>query len=170
MCGDEVGTKSLLDWRGNCHTYDKYSYTRTDGSTVTVDLTGGFHDAGDHVKFGLPEAYAAFVLGMSYDTNKSAYVASGQTNHLQTITTHFADYLTKCAVLNSAGTSVEAYCVQVGNGGGGYDHGYWGAPKLSHRAIVPHTSPAILHHIPMWYRYPQLHLPCSIKTLAVTNI
>lgn len=46
MCGDEVGTKSLLDWRGNCHTYDKYSYTRTDGSTVTVDLTGGFHDAG----------------------------------------------------------------------------------------------------------------------------
>ena len=130
MCGDEVGTKSLLDWRGNCHTYDKYSYTRTDGSTVTVDLTGGFHDAGDHVKFGLPEAYAAFVLGMSYDTNKSAYVASGQTNHLQTITTHFADYLTKCAVLNSAGTSVEAYCVQVGNGGGGYDHGYWGAPEV----------------------------------------
>ena len=129
MCGDEVGTKSLLDWRGNCHTYDKYSYTRTDGSTVTVDLTGGFHDAGDHVKFGLPEAYAAFVLGMSYDTNKSAYVASGQTNHLQTITTHFADYLTKCAVLNSAGTSVETYCVQVGNGGGGYDHGYWGAPE-----------------------------------------
>ena len=129
MCGDEVGTKSLLDWRGNCHTYDRYSYTRTDGSTVTVDLTGGFHDAGDHVKFGLPEAYAAFVLGMSYNTNKSAYVASGQTNHLQTITTHFADYLTKCAVLNSAGTSVEAYCVQVGNGGGGYDHGYWGAPE-----------------------------------------
>ena len=129
MCGDEVGTKSLLDWRGNCHTYDKYSYTRTDGSTVTVDLTGGFHDAGDHVKFGLPEAYAAFVLGMSYNTNKSAYVASGQTNHLQTITTHFADYLIKCAVLNSAGTSVEAYCVQVGNGGGGYDHGYWGAPE-----------------------------------------
>ena len=129
MCGDEAGTKSLLDWRGNCHTYDQYSYTRADGSTVTVDLTGGFHDAGDHVKFGLPEAYAAFVLGMSYDTNKSAYVAAGQTNHLQTITTHFADYLTKCAVLNSAGTSVEAYCVQVGNGGGGYDHGYWGAPE-----------------------------------------
>ncbi len=129
MCGNEAGTKSLLDWRGNCHTYDQYSYTRTDGSTVTVDLTDGFHDAGDHVKFGLPEAYAAFVLGMSYDTNKSAYVASGQTNHLQTITTHFADYLTKCAVLNSAETSVEAYCVQVGNGGGGYDHGYWGSPE-----------------------------------------
>lgn len=24
---------------------------------------------------------------------------------------------------------MEAYCVQVGNGGGGYDHGYWGAPE-----------------------------------------
>ncbi len=129
MCGDEVGEKSLQSWRDDCHTYDKYNYTRGDGSVVNVDLTGGFHDAGDHVKFGLPEAYAAFVLGMSYDTNKSAYVAAKQEQHLETITTHFADYLVDCTVLNSAGNSVEAFCVQVGNGGGEYDHGYWGAPE-----------------------------------------
>ena len=129
MCGDQVGEHSLHSWRDDCHTYDKYSYRRSDGSTVTVDLTGGFHDAGDHVKFGLPEAYAAFTLGMSYDTNKKAYVSAKQVEHLQTITTHFADYLVDCAVLNSSGTAVEAYCVQVGNGGGGNDHGYWGAPE-----------------------------------------
>lgn len=149
MCGSEVGEKSLLNWRDDCHTYDKYNYTRSDGSTVTVDLTGGFHDAGDHVKFGLPEAYAAFVLGMSYDTNKNAYASAKQTGHIQTLTTHFADYLTKCAVLNKAGTAVEAYCVQVGNGGGGFDHGYWGAPESqpqSNRtayfssASTPHTD------------------------------
>ncbi|MBR3834462.1 MAG: glycoside hydrolase family 9 protein, partial [Lachnospiraceae bacterium] len=129
MCGDEVGEHTLLSWRNDCHTYDKYSYRRSDGSSVTVDLTGGFHDAGDHVKFGLPEAYAAFTLGMSYDTDKNAYVKAAQVEHLQTITTHFADYLVDCTVLNSAGNSVEAFCVQVGQGGGSYDHGYWGAPE-----------------------------------------
>ena len=129
MCGGDVASKSLLDWRGNCHTYDRTTYTRSDGSSVTVDLTGGFHDAGDHVKFGLPEAYAAFVLGMSYDTDSAAYAAAGQTGHLKTITSHFADYLVKCTVLSSDGSKVEAFCCQVGQGGGGYDHGYWGAPE-----------------------------------------
>ena len=128
MCGSGVGEKSLFDWRGNCHTNDVTTYTRKDGVTVNVDLTGGFHDAGDHVKFGLPEAYSAFLLGMSYDTDKSAYEAAGQSGHLQTITTYFADYLVKCAVLDANG-NVEAYCCQVGQGGGGYDHGYWGAPE-----------------------------------------
>lgn len=129
MCGGDVTSKSLLSWRNNCHTYDKANYTRSDGSVVTVDLTGGFHDAGDHVKFGLPEAYAAFMLGMSYDTDKSSYTATGQTGHLKNITTHFADYLVKCTVLSSDGSRVETFCCQVGQGGGGYDHGYWGAPE-----------------------------------------
>lgn len=129
MCGADVSAKSMLDWRGNCHTSDRTSYTRSDGSIVSVDLTGGFHDAGDHVKFGLPEAYAAFVLGMSYDTDRTSYTATGQTGHLKNITTHFADYLVKCTVLSSDGNSVEAFCCQVGQGGSGYDHGYWGAPE-----------------------------------------
>ena len=128
MCGAGVDTNSLLDWRGNCHTDDTISYTRKDGVTLNIDLTGGFHDAGDHVKFGLPESYAAFTLGMSYDTDKAAYEACGQTGHLKNITTYFADYLVKCAVLDANG-NVESYCVQVGQGGGGFDHGYWGAPE-----------------------------------------
>ena len=137
MCGGDVTGKSLLSWRNNCHTYDKANYTRSDGSVVTVDLTGGFHDAGDHVKFGLPEAYAAFVLGMSYDTDKSSYTATGQTGHLKNITTHFADYLVKCTVLSSDGSYVEAFCCQVGQGGGGYDHGYWGAPEAQSNTNRP---------------------------------
>ena len=139
MCGDEVGETSLLDWRDDCHTYDTTTYTRSDGSTVTVDLTGGFHDAGDHVKFGLPQAYAAFVLGMSYNTNSSAYTAAKQAGHLEDITTYFADYFVDCTVLSADGNTVEAFCVQVGQGGGGYDHGYWGAPESqpnSNRPII----------------------------------
>ena len=129
MCGADVSETSLLNWRGNCHTFDETTYTRSDGTTVSVNLNGGFHDAGDHVKFGLPEAYAAFVLGMSYDTNKEAYKAAKQTGHLKNLTTHFAEYFVNCTVLNSSGSSVEAFCCQVGQGGGGYDHGYWGAPE-----------------------------------------
>lgn len=129
MCGSDVGEKSLLDWRDDCHTFDKTTYRRSDGSTVEVNLNGGFHDAGDHVKFGLPEAYAAFTLGMSYDTDKAAYAAAKQSGHLETITTHFADYLVNCTVLNTAGDKVEAFCCQVGMGDAGYDHGYWGAPE-----------------------------------------
>lgn len=128
MCGNDVSSSSLLDWRGNCHTNDGAYYTRNDGSTVWVDLSGGFHDAGDHVKFGLPEAFSAFTLGMSYDVYKDSYQAAGQSGHLQTITTKFADYLVKCTVFDSYG-NVEAFCCQVGQGGGGFDHGYWGPPE-----------------------------------------
>ncbi len=137
MCGSGVDENSLLSWRGDCHTFDGTTYTRSDGSQVYVNLAGGFHDAGDHVKFGLPEAYSAFVLGMSYDTNRSAYENAGQTGHLQTITTYFADYLVNCTVLSSDGSSVEAFCCQVGQGGGGYDHGYWGAPENQTNANRP---------------------------------
>ncbi len=137
MCGDEVGETSLLDWRDDCHTFDTTTYTRADGSTVNVDLTGGFHDAGDHVKFGLPEAYAAFVLGMSYETNQSAYDNAKQSGHLENITTYFADYFVDCTVLSADGNSVEAFCIQVGNGGGSYDHGYWGAPENQTNANRP---------------------------------
>ena len=28
MCGPNVGSRSLLSWRGNCHTYDKTTYKR----------------------------------------------------------------------------------------------------------------------------------------------
>lgn len=137
MCGSDVGEKSLLSWRDNCHTFDKTTYTRSDGSSVQVNLNGGFHDAGDHVKFGLPGAYSAFVLGMSYDTDKAAYDASKQSGHLEAITTHFADYFVNCTVLNAAGTKVEAFCCQVGQGGEGYDHGYWGAPENQTNAGRP---------------------------------
>lgn len=35
----------------------------TDGQDVGLDLTGGWYDAGDHVKFNLPMAYSASQLG-----------------------------------------------------------------------------------------------------------
>ena len=34
----------------------------TDGADHGLDLTGGYHDAGDEVKFGFPEAYSMTAL------------------------------------------------------------------------------------------------------------
>lgn len=127
MCGNLEGT-CALDWRGNCHTYDsKVTYTNG-GETYNVDVSGGFHDAGDHVKFGLPQGYAATMLGMSYYQFEDAYTELGQTAHLQRITDYFCDYFRRCTVYDKNDKSkVIAFCYQVGDGG--TDHALWSAPE-----------------------------------------
>lgn len=42
-----------------------------------VDLTGGWHDAGDHVKFGLPGSYSASTVGWGYYEFRESYVETG---------------------------------------------------------------------------------------------
>ncbi len=111
MCGNEVQTKGAMSWRGNCHTTD--------------EVVGGFHDAGDHAMFGLPQGYAASVLGCSYYEFKDAYDAAGQGEHLKVITDHFCDFFKRSTKLN--GNSVSSFLYQKGDGD--EDHGYWGAPE-----------------------------------------
>lgn len=125
MCGNLEGTCGL-SWRGNCHTYDKNVTTTINGVTYKVDVSGGFHDAGDHVKFGLPQGYAATMLGMSYYQFPDAYTGTGQTAHLKKITDYFCDYFKRCTVYDSSG-KVVGFCYQVGNGN--TDHGVWSAPE-----------------------------------------
>ena len=127
MCGPNVGERSLMNWRDDCHTSDKTTYTLKSGKKVNVDVTGGYHDAGDHVKFGITEAYAATVLEMSYYTDKKAYEAAGQSKHMRTIADHFAEYFKKCMVLDESG-KVEAFVVQVGEGNDDHNS-YWGSPE-----------------------------------------
>jgi len=123
MCGKDVSAKSALTWRGNCHTNDVFDF-----NGKKVDLTGGYHDAGDHIKFGLPAAYSAIVLEIAYDQFGDAFKQTKQDAHLKTILDRFADYFKKCAVYE--GDEVVAFAYQVGTGGGDYDHGYWGAPEV----------------------------------------
>ena len=123
MCGTDVDESSALSWRGDCHTGDS-SVTKTiNGTTYTIDVSGGYHDAGDHVKFGLPQAYAASVLGLGYAYFGEAYDELGQTAHLQNILKRFADYFKKCTITDASG-NVVAFCYQVGDGTS--DHNYWG--------------------------------------------
>ena len=130
MCGPEVGEKSGLSWRDACHTADQNVSWEYGGKKYSVDVSGGFHDAGDHVKFGLPQGYTATALGLSYLEFKEAYTETQQANHLKTITDYFCDYFKRSTVYtdNDKRTGgVVGFCYQVGEGGS--DHSYWGPPE-----------------------------------------
>ena len=93
-----------------------------DGQDNGLDLTGGWYDAGDNVKFNLPMAYSSMVLGWSYLNNPQAYAKSGQAKWMLHDIKWANDYFVKC------NPDSKTYYYQVGDGG--KDHGFWGAPEL----------------------------------------
>ncbi|MFN8074448.1 MAG: glycoside hydrolase family 9 protein [Kineosporiaceae bacterium] len=93
----------------------------------TVDLSMGFHDAGDHVKFGLPQGYAASTLAWGAYEFKDAYVKTGTYAHLMDNLYWFTDYFLKSTFRDKDG-KVIAFAYQVGNGDA--DHTYWGPSEL----------------------------------------
>lgn len=113
MCGDQVNENSNYYWRGDCHTND--------------DVPGGFHDAGDHVMFGLPAGFSASTLGWSiYEYRDDVYDALNQTPHAKLITDHYADFFSQCIRTGADGKTE----VLVQKGDGNIDHAYWGIPEL----------------------------------------
>lgn len=155
MCGTEVNENNRYKWRGDCHTYDSQVPMQTmddkqsPGTNLTqsfidankefldpdgdgfIDVAGGFHDAGDHVKFGMPENYAASTLGWGYYEFRDSYVKTGQDEHIETILRYFNDYLIKCTFRDDSG-KVIAHCYQVGEGG--LDHSFWNSPEVDQMA------------------------------------
>jgi endoglucanase len=123
-CGPDAGN-NRLKWRGPCH--------MEDGSDVGLDLTGGFHDAGDHVKFGLPQVYAASTLGWAYYEFKDTFVAKGQDGYMLNILKHFNDYFLRCFPNDTT------FYYQCGDGT--TDHSYWGPPELQTTDIT--TRPTL---------------------------
>jgi chitodextrinase len=110
-----------VQWRGDA--------TLTDGADVGVDLSGGWFDAGDHVKFGLPMAYSATVLAWSAVEYRDAYARSGQLDALLGSLRWATDFFLK------AHTAPNELYGQVGKGGD--DHAFWGPPE-----VMPMARPA----------------------------
>lgn len=102
------------NWRGDSGLLD--------GSDVGVDLTGGWYDAGDNVKFNLPAAYTLAMLSWSLNENKDAYVKSGQLKYIVDSIKWGSDYLIKCH------TAPNEFYYQVGDGG--LDHSWWGPVEV----------------------------------------
>lgn len=93
-----------------------------DGSDVGVDLTGGWYDAGDHVKFNLPMSYTSAMLAWSLYEDKDAYDKSGQTKYIIDGIKWANDYFIKC------NPTADVYYYQVGDGG--KDHSWWGPAEV----------------------------------------
>ncbi|XP_002739247.2 endoglucanase A-like [Saccoglossus kowalevskii] len=97
-------------WRGDSAVND----ATPDGK----DLSGGYYDAGDHLKLGLPMAYSATVLAWGFIQFEDAYEAAGEVDHMLENLRWFADYFKKCH------TQEHEFYAHVGSVNG--DHGYWG--------------------------------------------
>lgn len=92
-----------------------------DGRDVGVDLTGGYYDAGDGVKFGLPMAGAMTMLAWGGLEFRPGYERSGQWNYLLDAVRWGADWLMK------AHPRPDVFYGQVGRGD--LDHAFWGPPE-----------------------------------------
>ena len=110
-CG-KAGSESAISWRGDCHTDDQ--------------VPGGFHDAGDHAVFGLPQGYTAATLGWAYREFKDAFNKTGQAAHYKKINDHFIEFFKASTKLS--GDTVSEFLYQKGDGEA--DHAYWGPPEM----------------------------------------
>jgi endoglucanase len=101
-------------WRGDS--------VLADGADVGLNLSGGWFDAGDHVKFGFPMAGAVTMLAWGGIDYRSAYTSSGQ----------FDEFLNNLRFANNyfiaAHPSPNVLYGQVGKGSA--DHAFWGPPEV----------------------------------------
>lgn len=92
-----------------------------DGRDAGLDLTGGYYDAGDGVKFGLPMAGAMTLLAWGGLEFRAGYERAGQLGYLLDAVRWGADWLMK------AHPEPEVFYAQVGRGD--LDHAFWGPPE-----------------------------------------
>ncbi len=104
-----------VSWRG--------SSDLNDGKDVGVDLTGGYHDAGDEVKFGFPMAFSMTMLGWGGVDESAGYAASQQGTYLLRNLRWGDDWLLK------AHPSANVLYAQVGDGSS--DHSFWGPAEVN---------------------------------------
>ncbi|MCR5305220.1 MAG: glycoside hydrolase family 9 protein [Oscillospiraceae bacterium] len=160
-CGKRTG---VLEWRGDCHMEDEHIPLKQYGADFKginlpnawieqhrdeldpdgdgcLDCEGGMHDAGDHVKFGLPGTYAASTLGWGYYEFREAYKKTGNAEHMENILHAFCDFYLKALYYDKDGELL-AYVYQVGEGN--IDHNYWLCPDLQGEHLLDFARPAYL--------------------------
>lgn len=110
-----------VEWRGDSGLQD--------GADVGHDLTGGWYDAGDHVKFGFPMASTATMLAWSVYEYREGYEQSGQLDEILDNIRWATDYFMK------AHTAPNELWGQIGDGNA--DHKWWGPAE-----VMPMARPA----------------------------
>jgi len=91
------------------------------GKDVGLDLTGGYYDAGDNVKFNFPQASALTLLAWSGIEFADGYKKAGQWDQYLDMLKWGTDFFIKCH------PEKNVLYVQVGDGQ--IDHGHWYPPE-----------------------------------------
>lgn len=102
-----------VGWRGDS--------ALEDGRDAGIDLSGGYYDAGDGVKFALPMASAMTLLAWGGVEFRAGFEKAGQLGYLRDAVRWGADWLMK------AHPEPEVFYAQVGRGD--LDHAVWGPPE-----------------------------------------
>jgi hypothetical protein len=110
-----------VEWRA--------SSALNDGSDVGHDLSGGWYDAGDNMKFNFPMASALTLLAWGGLEYPQGYQRYGQWGWFLSNLKWVTDYFIKCH------TAPEEFYGQIGVGM--TDHKWWGAPE-----VFPNVRPA----------------------------
>ncbi|KAK8935595.1 Endoglucanase 6 [Platanthera zijinensis] len=102
-----------ITWRGNSGLLD--------GKANGVDLVGGYYDAGDNVKFGLPMAFTITMMSWGIVEYGKQMAASGELGHAMEAVKWGTDYLIKA--------HPEPYVLYGEVGDGNTDHNCWQRPE-----------------------------------------
>jgi len=92
-----------------------------DGKASGVDLVGGYYDAGDNVKFGLPMAFTVTMMSWSILEYGRQMAASGELSHAMDAVKWGTDYLIKA--------HPQPYVLYGEVGDGNTDHYCWQRPE-----------------------------------------
>ncbi|XP_039006697.1 endoglucanase 16-like [Hibiscus syriacus] len=109
----ELPPNNRLKWRGDS--------ALDDGKEANVDLVGGYYDAGDNVKFGLPMAFTITTLAWSAIAYKNELHSAGELENVYAALRWGTDYFLKCA------SRKNKLFVQVGDPN--EDHKCWVRPE-----------------------------------------
>ncbi|OIV92649.1 hypothetical protein TanjilG_18000 [Lupinus angustifolius] len=109
----KLPSNQRVKWRGDS--------ALSDGKAENVDLSGGYYDAGDNVKFGWPMAFSVSLLSWSAIEYESKLSSVKQLSYLQGAIRWGADFIMKCH------TSGSTFYTQVGDGNA--DHQCWERPE-----------------------------------------
>nr|XP_039260058.1 uncharacterized protein LOC120336441 [Styela clava] len=106
----ELPDRNRIPWRGDS--------ALKDGCDIGVDLTGGWYDAGDYVKFNFPMAYSLTVLAWGGIEFRDAYEDAGELENMINAILWPTKYFIK--------THISKYELVGQIGHGQTDHNYWG--------------------------------------------
>ncbi|KAF0293757.1 Endoglucanase E-4 [Amphibalanus amphitrite] len=99
-----------IPWRGDSAMNDR--------GENGEDLTGGYYDAGDHVKFGFPMAASMTVMAWGAIDFANGYAGAGQSDYVKQAVKWGTDFFIKAHV---GDTDFYGQC-----GNGDADHAFWG--------------------------------------------